>query len=356
MTTNASDAVQNNSTNNSTNITIFAKLDKFSGQNNEDLTSWFRRFDRCCVIAGKDDDLVKGQLLMLCLSGQGLAVADRLEEEKRAPQKYTELKARLTNVFNSEADKECKQIQFENRHSEINETDDEFMLELIKLYRAANPNAEDAQVTCSVKRKFLSGIPAELKRNIYIFCNDPHDVAVSTEKLLEATRKARLLIMEANPSSLPTTMNVVDKVNECKSDPTSDAINRLTETLNTHIRLTNEQLKTQEEQINAITDRNMSRGARNFSRDSMTRFNDNRRQGNWRNSNRRDFMYPSERRRGESSNANYETVNRGNHRINTRGPVICYKCNQQNHLARNCMALESEPTNSTNPLNYYGRQ
>ena len=73
------------SSNTNSNITIFTKLDKYSGQNNEDLTCWFRGFDRCCVIAGKDDDLVKGQLLMLCLYGQALAVAERLEEEQKTP-------------------------------------------------------------------------------------------------------------------------------------------------------------------------------------------------------------------------------------------------------------------------------
>ena len=133
-------------TNITSSISIFTKLDKFSGQNDDDLSCWFRGFNRCCVIAGKDDDLVKGQLLMLCLCGQALAVAERLEEEKQTPQKYTELKERLETVFNSEADKELKQAKFEKRHSEINETDDEFMLDLIKLHRAANPEADETQL------------------------------------------------------------------------------------------------------------------------------------------------------------------------------------------------------------------
>ena len=40
----------------------------------------------------KKDDLLKGQLMMLCLSGQALAVAEQLEEEKNAQQKYSEVK------------------------------------------------------------------------------------------------------------------------------------------------------------------------------------------------------------------------------------------------------------------------
>ena len=49
----------------------------------------------------------------------------------------------MNAVFNSEAEKELKQAQFEKRHAEINETDDENMLELIKLHRAANPDADN---------------------------------------------------------------------------------------------------------------------------------------------------------------------------------------------------------------------
>ena len=36
-----------------------------------------------CTIAKKDDDLIKGQVLMMCLSSQALAVAEQLEEEKK---------------------------------------------------------------------------------------------------------------------------------------------------------------------------------------------------------------------------------------------------------------------------------
>ena len=71
------------------NLSIFQKLEKFSGRSSDDLSSWIRGFERCCVIAGKsEDDLVKGQLLMLSLSGQALAVAERLEEEKKEQQKF----------------------------------------------------------------------------------------------------------------------------------------------------------------------------------------------------------------------------------------------------------------------------
>ena len=62
---------------------LFTKLHKFDGTK-ADLQSWVHNFERCCTIAGKraEDELVKGQLLVLCLTGQALAVVEQLEEEK----------------------------------------------------------------------------------------------------------------------------------------------------------------------------------------------------------------------------------------------------------------------------------
>ena len=330
-----------NNTSSSSNISIFTKLDKYCGQNNEDLTCWFRGFERCCVIAGKNDDLVKGQLLMLCLCGQALAVAERLEEEQKTPQKYSELKTRLKAVFNSEAEKELKQIQFEKRHEEIHETDDEFMLELIKLHRAANPDADDTQVTCNVKRKFLSGISVELKRNIFIFCSDPHATTVTIENLLEATRKARLFIMEGNDShnspninaveNAPqdiSNMNVVENGHD-QNNKIFEAIENLTKSLNDHVKLTNDQFKLQETQINSITaNQNSRRTVGNYSiRQNYNRRQDSRRnRGNARNSTQQN-------NEGSITDGAYE--NNGSN-YGRSDSVVCFKCNQPNHYARNC--------------------
>ena len=155
----------------SNSISIFQKLEKFTGQQGSDLSAWLRGFERCCVIHGKsDDDLVKGQLLMLCLDGQALAVADRFEQEKKASQNFKDLKEKLEEVFNSDADKEHKQELFEKRHQEIGEREDfmEFMLSLTNLHRSANPNSSEADLTRSVKRKFMNGISAGLKRNVFL--------------------------------------------------------------------------------------------------------------------------------------------------------------------------------------------
>ena len=61
--------------------------------------------------------LVKGQLLGLCLTGQGLAVVEQLEEEKKSQQKFPDLKKRLDDVFQTSADMETKMAEFEQRIS-----------------------------------------------------------------------------------------------------------------------------------------------------------------------------------------------------------------------------------------------
>ena len=62
---------------------------------------------------------------MLCFTGQALAVAEQLEENKKTPQKYTAIKERLEAVFNTAADHEVKQTEFERRSLNNNETEDE---------------------------------------------------------------------------------------------------------------------------------------------------------------------------------------------------------------------------------------
>ena len=83
---------------------------------------------------------------MLCLCGEALAVAERFEVEKRTAQFFDAIKGKLEGVFNSDADKKYKQEEFEKSDLEINETEDEFMLKLLKLHRAANPTSSDAEL------------------------------------------------------------------------------------------------------------------------------------------------------------------------------------------------------------------
>ena len=175
----------------SSQFAIFNKLDKFSGHSSMDMPSWLHSFERCYIIASKSDDLAKGQLLMMCLTGQALAVAEQLEEEKKTAQKYSALKERLEAVFDTTADREAKQTEFEKRILNINETEDEYMLTLIKLHRSASTDASTDDMTRNVKGKLLNCISPQLRRNLFIFCQDPHSDTITTEKLLEAVRKTK---------------------------------------------------------------------------------------------------------------------------------------------------------------------
>ena len=49
------------------------------------------------------------------------------------------------------ARQEAKMVEFENRIQRIQESEDEFMLSLVKLYSAANPDAGEAVSTKATK-------------------------------------------------------------------------------------------------------------------------------------------------------------------------------------------------------------
>ena len=182
---------------------IFGKLEKFTGDGDVDLHQWLRSFERCCLIAEKTDDLVQGQLLMLCVDGRAKATLDQFEEEKKSAQKYSELKKRLSAVFDSATDHEAKMPEFERRIQKLDESEDELMTNLLQLFRAANPEAKTEEINRAVKRKFLQGISVELQQNIFIFCNHPFDDKVSHQDLLKACRDAavHLATTRSSPAS-----------------------------------------------------------------------------------------------------------------------------------------------------------
>ena len=207
------DAEENNNMA-SGNNNIFNRIDKFSGSGDTDFSSWLRTFDRACTIAQKTDDLVKGQIMMTCLTGQAMAAAENLELRKGAQQPYAELKTELESVFNSSASREARMVEFDNRVQRVDESEDEFMLSLVRLFKAANPDADDGAASLAVKRKFMQGISAELRRSTYIFCSDPFATTVTYQQLLESARKARLQLAPVDQAATTGAAAYVTNVSE----------------------------------------------------------------------------------------------------------------------------------------------
>ena len=88
----------------SNNLSIFNTLKKYDGTS--DLKSWLQKFNRCCVLANKIEEEIKGKLILLCLDRQALAVAEQLEYERNGEQTFTHVKNRLENVFDTSASRE----------------------------------------------------------------------------------------------------------------------------------------------------------------------------------------------------------------------------------------------------------
>ena len=65
-------------------------------------------------------------------------------------------------VFDLPADREARMTEFESRIQHLDETEEEYMLALIKLFKAANHDVKPEDVNRAVKRKFLNGISADL--------------------------------------------------------------------------------------------------------------------------------------------------------------------------------------------------
>ena len=205
------------------NSYIFSTLEKFTDGNTTDLTNFLSKFDRCCLVANKVDAEnapVKGQLLMLFVEGRARALLEEYElSQGGAQQTYTALVAKLREHFANTTTQESSMILFESRVKKVTESEEEFMLELVKLYKAANPQQAAEVVLLAVKRKFLAGIPSNLRNNIFVFCSDPYDNGVSREALLGHCRKAKNLLSNSEPPAQERSTDRVLPVTEQSPTP-----------------------------------------------------------------------------------------------------------------------------------------
>ena len=312
---------------------IYNKLEKFTGV--EDLTTWLKNFDRCSLIAGKTDDLVKGQLLMLFVSGQAKAVLEELEEDKEQPQKYTAQVARLKQVFDTAANREEKMAAFEVRFQQIEETEDEFMFSLVKLFRAANPDSSPDAVNTAVKRKFLQGISPSLRKGIFVFCNDPYLDRVSREQLLQDCRKAKVhfasSIVEPKSDVIDRKDPEINAVHQTPQ-PVLKAISDLTKQMSDHMVAMNERFAAQEDRINIMSQNSSGGGGPRFSRNRFTGYS----RGNTNQNNS-----PRWRSEQRPSASNQFTA--------SAGDFTCFKCGGPNHLARNCLFRSNNKDSENRP-------
>ena len=319
---------------------LFANLEKFNGSN-ADLIPWLRQFDRCCLVANKNEENVKGQLLLICCTGQAKAILENYEEEQGAAQNYTALKAALENHYNTTAIKEEKMIEFETRTQKLDETEEEFMFELYNLYKRANPN-QNAQVQLTaIKRKFLQGISPDIRRNIFVFCNDPYDGGVTRDQLVEYCLKAKVYL--SNDSNTFTYNTSTSSGTQVKTEPDTNvisAIEKLGDRLQSLECVVMGTENNNNETVNSLTNAGGYRGVyggvyrcgfrgfrgqrRGSSGSSSGRFMSNR--GGYRGGYRGGFR------------GGFRAGNRGRAGSNTNNPVRCYKCGLLNHRAQNCLS------------------
>ena len=106
-------------------------------------------------------------------------------------------------VFDSPADREACITEFESHIQHLDETEEEYMLALIKLFKGANHDAKPEDVNRAIKRKFFNGISADLRHNVFIFCSNPLDNTAGHQDLLKASRDARVHFTDTKTPATP---------------------------------------------------------------------------------------------------------------------------------------------------------
>ena len=79
---------------------------------------------------------------------------------------------------------------FETQIQGLDESEDGYMLVLMKLFKACNLKAKSEDLQRAVKRKLLYGMSETLRHNLFIFCNNPLDDTVTHQDLLKSSYDA----------------------------------------------------------------------------------------------------------------------------------------------------------------------
>ena len=317
---------------------IFSTLEKFSDDSNITLDQWLKKFDRCCIVAKKADGAdgnVKGQLLLLYVEGRARAILEEYEDSLNAgPQTYAVLIEKLKEHFESASTREQAMKNFETRVQRIDESEEEFMLDLVKLYGLANPTHNAAIKLAAIKRKFLNGVSQDLRRNVFVFCNNPFDANVTRDNILEYCRNAKMhLSVKTEPNiGHESVMVANNNTSSSASGTNSDiatAINNLSLQFREHVQSTERRFEDFGEAISVM---NNNRGGRS------NRGNYRGGRGGFRGSYRGNSF---NRGGTQSRYDNQYNDGRGNQYNDGRGGYYqrqkrCYKCNRLGHLAKFC--------------------
>ncbi len=247
-------------------------------------------------------------------------------------------------------------VLFEGRVLKVNESEEEFMLHLLRLYQAANPDHAAAVTLLAIKRKFMAGISPLLRNKVFIFCADPYDAGVTREALLGHCRRARNLLQPSSSGTESTHDRSTDRVLVANHDVDLfsgggetgmiAAINNLAIQMSEHRRSTDMRLEEFGGAIAAVTSQqNNFRGRGRGGRGSRGNYyNNNNRSYNNRgggySSNYNNFSSGGNNNaastRGSRSRGSYRGGFRGGY--NNGGVVRCFNCNGSNHRSAHCTA------------------
>ena len=324
---------------------FFSALAKFTDGNGTQLRTFLSKFERCCSVTGKVDGEtpVKGQLLMMCVEGRALAALDEFELSQGVGQQtYDALKAKLLEYFDSTAARETSMVLFDDRKQKVNETEEEFMLDLALLYSSANPTHSAAVTLLAIKRRFLAGISPSLRSKIFVFCDDPYAATVTREALLGHCRRAKNLLTLEEPrgSNYSTDRVLVSSDEQSTENQLLSAFSNLAADLHDRDRETDRRLEHLEEAIASINNSGQSsfrgRGGRGNRGGYSNNNNNNRGGGGFRGG------YRGNNNNRGGSRGGYRggyRGSRGGNNNNRGGYVVrCYNCNGNNHVARDCRA------------------
>ena len=218
------------------------------------------------------------------------------------------------------------------------------MLDLVKLYSLANPDHAADIKLAAIKRKFLNGISPDLRRNVFVFCNNPFEGNVTRENLLSYCRNARmhLAVKAEGDSASSSTSEAVMLANHGVGNDEGlvSAINNLSLQMKNHVETTERRFDEFDNVISVLNNNyrgsgyngSGSRGGRSF-RGSNRGGRSSYRGAGYVNGDGFQGRFNNNRGRGAGgSNNQRRSGRRGGQQF------ICFRCGRPNHRAVDCLS------------------
>ncbi|KAK3088365.1 hypothetical protein FSP39_018253 [Pinctada imbricata] len=313
-----------NSQSNACNKVASIKISPFTGSERWDI--WKKMFDRTAVVQGWTENEKLAQLLPRIQGSAGDFVHGQLSDD--VANSYERLVQELESRYRVIETPKMFGAQFSNRRQKLNESVFEYAAELKRLYDKAHSNRDVQTRNEDLLRRFLDGLNDDEARFAVEFSKDPETIDQAVNQVINFQEAKRCVENRENNKANANNKGKKNKVAWAELDDSSD------DEKAENLRNKKPRVRRNQNRPSKLVANSQSSGQRAITPTSS---------GDSENSLLKELSAKLENIEKSLQLSNKSDTgtslrrvpyNKGNHGF--RKEVICFKCNEKGHYAREC--------------------